>query len=217
MPSEEIGEVKPCRQLRKPEVAVNPAMPTAAREQLGNVSRRVWGAYPISEVQVMYWCDMVEDDNALYVNGDYAQKSRHKSVIAPPMGLISWMMGRAGRSGVDPKAPDADCPERKPWPPVLDERRSRASGFTPPGARETIATRSVQYYGTPLRPGDRVYATNELLVCSPLKRTKLGPGYFQTNLSTYYNQHDEIVGTNLFTLLRYGVPDDFVAEDAVAP
>ncbi len=93
---------------------------------------------------------MVEDDNALYVDGDYARKSRHKSVIAPPMGLISWMMGRAGRSGVDPKAPDADCPERKPWPPVTNAPRSRRGMFTPPGARETIATRSVQYYGTPL-------------------------------------------------------------------
>lgn len=58
--------------------------------------------------------------------------------------------------------------------------------------------------------------TSELLDCSPQKRTKLGPGYFQTNLSTYYNQDDQIVGTNLFTLLRYGVPADFVSWDAVS-
>ena len=69
----------------------------------------------------------------------------------------------------------------------------------------------MQAYGTPLRPGDSVCATSELLDCSPLKRTALGLGYFQTNLSTFYNQHDEIVGTNIFTLLRYGVPDDFQA------
>ena len=80
--------------------------------------------------------------------------------------------------------------------------------FTPPGATDTIATKSVQYYGTPLRPGDRIYSTSELLDCSPKKRTALGPGYFQTNLSTYYNQNDEIVGTNLFTLLRYGMKDE---------
>ena len=41
-----------------------------------------------------------------------------------------------------------------------------------------------------------------------LKRTKLGLGYFTTQLSTYYNQHDEIVGTNVFELLRYGVPEN---------
>ena len=74
----------------------------------------------------------------------------------------------------------------------------------PPGMKETIAQGSIQTYGVPVRPGDRVFSTNETLNCSPLKTTKLGPGYFQTNLQTFYNQRDEIVGTNLFTLLRYG-------------
>jgi acyl dehydratase len=78
---------------------------------------------------------------------------------------------------------------------------------TPPGARETIAQGATQQYGKPLRPGDRVYQTTEVVNCSPLKKTRLGPGYFQTNLDTFYNQRDEIVGTNLFALLRYGVKD----------
>ena len=113
------------------------------------------------------------------------------------------------KRGVDPNAPDVDCPERKPWPPVpKSSGRARGGMFTPPGATDTIATRSLQYYGTPLRPGDRIYSTGELLDCSPLKKTALGPGYFQTNLSTYYNQHDEIVGTNVFELLRYGIPEN---------
>ncbi len=208
MPSEDHGGVQPRQELQKPDVTPNPLMPESAREFLGVESDKVEGGYPISEVQIMYWCDMVEDANPLYEDGEYARKSRHKGVIAPPMGLISWMMGRAGRSGVDASAPDVDCPERKPWPPVQASRGGRGGMYTPPGATDTIATRSVQYYGKPLRPGDRVFSTGELLDCSPLKRTALGPGYFQTNLSTYYNQHDEIVGTNLFTLLRYGVPEE---------
>jgi acyl dehydratase len=208
MPSDAYGEVKPKRDLGKPDVTVNPAMPESAREWLGRESDPAWGGYPISEVQIMYWCDMVEDANPLYEDGEYARKCRHKGVIAPPMGLISWMMGRAGRSGVDASAPDVDCPERRPWPPLPESAGGRPGMYTPPGATDTIATRSEQYYGTPLRPGDRVYSKSELLDCSPLKKTALGPGYFQTNLTTYYNQKDEIVGTNLFTLLRYGVPAD---------
>ena len=86
--------------------------------------------------------------------------------------------------------------------------------FTPPGATDTIATQAVQSYGKPLRPGDRIYSTTELLDCSPLKKTRLGLGYFQTNLSTYYNQAEEIVGTNIFTLLRYGVSDEAAARPA---
>ncbi len=208
LPSRESGPVEPFLDLVKPELEVDPEIPEFARERLGVVSRPVWGAYPVSEVQIMYWCDMVEDSNPLYVDGEYARKSRHGGMIAPPMALITWTFARAGRSGVDRRAPDVDCPEREPWPPRRQDEAVRGAMFTPPGATDTIATGSVQAYGRPLRPGDRVYSTAELLSCSPLKRTRLGLGYFQTDLTTYYNQHDEIVGTNLFTLLRYSVPED---------
>ncbi len=78
-------------------------------------------------------------------------------------------------------------------------------GFAaPPGTKETIAQGSVQTYGKLLRPGDCIFQTTEVVNCSPKKQTKLGPGYFQTNLTTFYNQNDEIAGTNLFTLFRYG-------------
>jgi acyl dehydratase len=214
MPSRDEGEVELVTELSKPEVAPNPEMPEVARAHLGKPGAPIWGAYPISEVQIMYWCDMVEDANSLYLDGEYAQKCRHRGVIAPPMGLITWSMGRAGRMGVDSKAPDVDVPERQPWPPIEGGPRTGSGMFTPPGATDTIATKSVQAYGVPLRPGDRVYSTAELLDCSPLKKTRLGPGYFQTNLSTYYNQRDEIVGTNLFTLLRYGVKDEAAAREA---
>jgi hypothetical protein len=113
-------------------------------------------------------------------------------------------MQRGGHQGVDSEAPDCDAPKRSPWPP----RSARGRAFkTPPGATETIAQGSTQAYGVALRPGDRVYSRSEVLNCSPLKQTRLGPGYFQTNLDTYYNQRDEIVGTNVFALLRYGVKD----------
>jgi acyl dehydratase len=118
MPSRAAGPVRPVTTLGKPVVTPHPEMPDFAKEWLGKVGPRSYGAYPISEVQIMYWCDMVEDDNALYVDGDYARKSRHGGVVAPPMGLITWSMQRAGRSGVDPSAPDCNAPNRKPWPPA---------------------------------------------------------------------------------------------------
>jgi acyl dehydratase len=201
MPSRAAGPVTPVTSLAKPAVEPHPEMPDFAKEWLGQVGPPSWGGYPISEVQILYWCDMVEDANPLYVDGDYARKSRHGGVIAPPVGLITWAMRRAGHQGVD--GPDANCPERKPWPP-MEAGRARTIP-TPPGARETIAQGSEQAYGRPLRPGDRVYSRSEVVNCSPLKQTRLGPGYFQTNLDTYYNQRDEIVGTNLFSLLRYGI------------
>ena len=202
MPSRKGGAVQPVEKLEKPVVEPHPEMPDFAKAWMGEVSEPGWGAYPVSEVQIMYWCDMVEDANPLYVDGDYARKSRHGGVIAPPFSLITWSMQRGGHQGVDFDAPDAGCPDRKPWPP----RGPATSGGMPmpPGMRETIAQGSTQQYGKPLRPGDRVYSTSETVNCSPKKNTRLGPGYFQLALNTYYNQNDEIVGTNLFSLLRYG-------------
>src|SRR5262249_16666873 len=104
--------------------------------------------------------------------------------------------------GVNASAPDCNEPSRRPWPPRTAGGRAYK---TPPGATETIAQGSTQTYGPPLRPGDRVYSRSEVVNCSPPKQTRLGPGYFQTNLDTYYHQRHEIVGTNVFALLRYGV------------
>jgi acyl dehydratase len=202
MPSREHGPVRPAGPLARPAFQVHAEIPDFAKAWLGDVSEPAWGGYPISEAQILYWCDMVEDPNPLYVDGDYARRSRHGGVIAPPVGLISWSMPRAGWQGVDWDAPDCDAPSRRPWPPREDRTRAIK---TPPGATETIAQGSTQTYGVPLRPGDRVYSRSEVVNCSPRKQTRLGPGWFQTNLDTYYNQRHEIVGTNVFTLLRYGV------------
>ena len=199
MPSYGAGEVKPKTGMGKPEVALHPEMPGFARQQLGKVSAPSFGAYPVTVSQILYWCDMVEDGNPLYVEGEYAGSSRHRGVIAPPMGLITYMMGRPGQ------LPDMNNPGHAAWPPVAE---SQDGGFfTPPGATETIATTSVQEYGIPIRPNDRISSTNELVNCSPLKQTHLGKGYFQTNLTTYYNQNWQVVGSNLFTLLRYGIKE----------
>ena len=214
MPSREGGPVQLRTSLDKPEVEQDPRMPDFAKAWLGQETPRSAGAYPVSEAQIMYWADMVQDHNPLYEDTGYARDSRHGGLVAPPMSLITWGMGRPGHTGVDPNAPDVENPDGTPWPPrdtSSDEGRPR---FDPPGATDTIATISVQEYGTLLRPGDRVSQTAEVVNCSPLKKTKIGLGYYLTMLNTYYNQSDEIVGTNLFTLLRYGVPED-QAGDAV--
>ncbi|MAG30249.1 MAG: hypothetical protein CL908_05055 [Deltaproteobacteria bacterium] len=203
VPSRSDGAVRPLTSIDRPKMDPHPEIPDFAKAWLGVESAKGAGGYPVSEVQVMYWCDMVEDMNPLYADTPYARESRHEGMIAPPMGLITWTMQRAGHTGVDAAAPDVNFPERAPWPPK--EAQKEGGGFPmPPGMTDTIAQGSVQAYGVPVRPGDRVSSTNETLNCSPQKETKLGPGYFQTNLQTFYNQKDEIVGTNLFTLLRYG-------------
>ena len=172
-------------------------MPDFAREWLGKESPPNWCGHPISEVQISYWCDMVRDANPLYSNGDYARKSRHGGVIAPAVGLITWAMPRAHHQGLDVHNSDDE-----PWPPR--EATQEPLIRQPPGVSEAMVQGSHQSYGRPLRPGDRVYSRQEVVNCSPLKETRVGPGYFQTLLDTYYNQNDEIVGTVVLNMLWYG-------------
>ena len=202
LPSREGGEVRPRTELEKPRVELDPELPDFARAWIGQESAPRAGAYPVSEAQIMYWADMVEDANPLYEDTAYARASRHGGIIAPPMSLITWTMDRPGRSGVDADAPDVGAPDRAPWPP-REEPPASAPRFDPPGVSATIATISEQAYGKPLRPGDRVSSSTEFVNCSGLKRTRLGEGYFVTVLNNYYNQRRELVGANLFTLLRY--------------
>ena len=207
LPSREGGAVKPRLALEKPQVALDPELPDFARDWLGTESPPRRSAYPVSEVQIMYWADMVEDANPLYEDSGHARDSRHGGMIAPPMALITWTMDRAGRSGVSSDAPDVDAPDRGPWPP-REEPLAAGVRFDPPGVTATIATIAEQTYGKPLRPGDRVFSSTECVNCSGLKETRLGKGYFVTVLNNYYNQDEELVGTNLFTLLRYGISED---------
>ena len=123
------------------------------------------------------------------------------------MSLITWAMDRPGRSGANPQAPDVDAPQRAPWPP-REAALVPPPSFDPPGTTATIATVSEQAYGKPLRPGDRVSSSTEFVNCTGLKETHLGKGYFTTILNNYHNQRQELVGTNLFTLLRYGIAED---------
>ena len=197
MPSRTDGAVIPITSLSKPVVEPNPELPDFAREWLGKEGPPAWGGYPISEVQIMYWCDMVEDGNPLYVDGDYARKSRHQGLIAPQVALMTWGMPRAGHWS------DENCPERKLWPPREDTLQD-AIGHQPPGVTEAIVQSSHQTYGRVLRPGDRIYTRSEVLDCSPRKETRVGPGYFQTTLDTYYDLNDEIVGTEVLSMLWYG-------------
>ena len=204
MPSREGGEVRVLKDVAKMQVEPHPQMPDWAKPGLGNVSPKSGPqTYPISEAQIMYWCDMVECDNPLYVDSEYARDSRHKGLICPPPSLMVWTFGHPAQN------PDMDNPDHEPWPPMEPWQAERRGGLVePPGATYVLATDSLQEYGVPLRPGDRIYSTSEFVNCSPLKHTHLGWGYFMTNMTTSYNQNDEIVANSLMTLYRYGVSEE---------
>jgi hypothetical protein len=203
MPSRKGGDTQVLRSVPKLRVEPHPEMPEWARPHLRQVSPKNGPtAFPVSETQLWYWCEMIENGNPLYTDPEYASGTRHEGIVAPGPSLMVWTFGHASQS------PDVDNPEHQPWPPV-DPNRSRGGGgyLEPPNAPFVIATNLEQHYGVPMRPGDRFWSTSEFVNCTPEKRTHLGIGYFTTSMTTYYNQNDEIVANHLFTLYRYRRPD----------
>jgi acyl dehydratase len=182
--------------------------PAEAREQLGRMTV-IEGVYPVSESQIMYLCEMVRDINPLFDDGEIARSGRFGGMVAPPSSLMVWSKDRATQIGVDRYHPDVDLPDQDPWPAPAE---TPSGGYRMPGVSEVIAQGITLRFGAPIRPGDRLSMASCMWSCSPLKRTKLGLGYFVTFRDVYTNQHGEVVGDVAKTILQYGVPEDVAKE-----
>ncbi|WP_157174005.1 MaoC family dehydratase N-terminal domain-containing protein [Rhodococcus sp. JVH1] len=200
MPSADLGPVV----VQMPPAAPEPQRLDGTPEQaIAELGRRIErdGPYPVSEAQIMYWCEMVRDGHPGYVDGDFA--TSHGGVVAPAQSLIMWAQPRATQMGLDWDHPDVDLPDQRPWP---EPAGGRPFEFRVTGTTDIIVQDVHCEFGEPLRPGDRVTASCELISCSGLKRTRLGDGYFVTSLEVYRNQHGTVVGHTVMTMLQYGPP-----------
>jgi uncharacterized OB-fold protein len=73
-----------------------------------------------------------------------------------------------------------------------------AAGFT-----SVVATNCAQEYARYLRPGDQLTSQTVIESVSEEKQTALGPGHFVNQLTTYRDQHGEVVGVMRFRLLKF--------------
>ncbi len=139
----------------------------------------------INEVMARFWSQMVEDPNPIYFDEGYARTTWLGGRIAPPTLLMTW-----GAS--------------KSWPPPPPApEQSRPAGLQLDGVTATIAVDAIDEYLQPLRYGDTLTVSSMLESVSDQKRTRLGVGYFVTNVSIYRNQYGEEVARHTFRLFQY--------------
>lgn len=138
----------------------------------------------VNPAMIRHWCDAMGDANPVYLDADFAAKSVHGGLVAPPAMLNAWTMpglpGRPPSTGPNPMR-------------LLDE-----AGFT-----SVIATNSEHEYVRYLRPGDLLHGHNELVDVSEEKQTALGVGHFVTSRTTYRTQAGDEVGRMFFRLLKF--------------
>jgi uncharacterized OB-fold protein/acyl dehydratase len=149
---------------------------------------RAWD--PVNLPMIRHWCDAVEDRNPVYTDPEFASRSVHGGVVAPPTMLQAWTM-----RGLRPP----EKPEGAPRGPqsrlfeLLD-----GAGFT-----SVVATNCTQEYRRYLRPGDDLTVSMRIESVSPEKQTALGVGHFVTQLMTYHDQDGEEVASMRFRLLKF--------------
>ncbi len=148
---------------------------------------------PVNAPMIRHWCDAVDDRNPVYTDPEFAEKSLHQGLVAPPTMLQAWVM-----PGLRP--PGAEAPGAGAMRSVLallDE-----AGFT-----SVVATNCRQEYVRYLHPGDEVSVASEIESISEEKRTALGAGHFVTQRMTFRDRDGETLATMRFRILKFRPPD----------
>ncbi|MDG2274066.1 MAG: MaoC family dehydratase N-terminal domain-containing protein [Halioglobus sp.] len=145
----------------------------------------------VNRAMIRHWCEAMGDQNPAYSDPAVAANlgASKDAVIAPPTMMQAWTM--TGFGGQHP--PGSDTREQNPAMAHFAEHDYLA----------VVATNCEQEYIQPICEGDKLSGYSTIESVSERKTTALGVGYFVTQLTEYRNQHDEVVGTMRFRILKY--------------
>jgi len=157
------------------------------RSEIGVEGKLQVARDPVNQPMIRHWCDAMGDHNPVYTDPEFAGKSIHGEIVAPPTMLNAWTM-----AGNVPRLPDPESPQARVLS-RLDEAR-----FT-----SVVATDSGHEYTRYPRLGERLAGVQSVTDVSEEKRTALGVGHFVTTATEYRNQHGEILGRMKFRILKF--------------
>jgi uncharacterized protein len=139
----------------------------------------------VNETMIRHWAEVFGDANPCYVDADFAARSIHGGIVAPPTMVDVW-----GKPGLT-----------RHWaadnPLVQALARLDAGGFT-----SIMAVNSELELARPLRLGEVVESSVTLTDVSDEKQTAVGVGHFVTVANTYAVA-GETVGQVLFRVLKF--------------
>lgn len=148
---------------------------------------------PVNLPMIRHWAAAFEDANPVYTDPDAAAQSRFGEIVAPPLMLQTWTMATPQITGIAERGGSPVEGTRAAVLKVLDD-----AGFL-----GTLASNSEFEIVRYLRVGDVVSATTVLESVSPEKQTRIGAGHFVTWVTTYTDAGGEVVGRQLFRILKF--------------
>src|SRR5262245_22600233 len=147
---------------------------------------------PVNQPMIRHWTAALEDHNPVYTDPVFAASSRFGGIVAPPLMLQTWTMATPKISGIAARGGAPVEGTQNPFTP-LDE-----AGFI-----ATLATNSEFEIVRYLRLGEMLTSTMVIESVSDRKQTRLGPGHFITWVATFRDQQGEVVGRQIFRILKF--------------
>jgi uncharacterized protein len=151
------------------------------------------GPDPVNQPMIRHWAAAFEDANPVYTDPDAAAASRFGGIVAPPLMLQTWTMPTPLIAGIAERG-GSPVPTGDGGPlTALDE-----AGYV--ATLVTDSTFEIERY---LRLGEVVSASTVIESVSEEKSTRLGPGRFVTWVTTYTADGGEVVGRQVFRILKF--------------
>ena len=138
---------------------------------------------------IRHWVQAMDDNNPVYTDPEFAARTRHGGLVAPPTMLQAWTM-----KGLRESAPGSS--DRDPLGEAADDMIEAGYGAV-------VATNCEQRYLRYVKPGEKLHHRSRLESISDEKKTGLGTGYFLTQLLEYITEEGEKVAEMRFTILQY--------------
>ncbi len=157
------------------------------RSHIGRAGKPETARDRVNQPMIRHWCDAMTDHNPVYTDEEFAVRSVHGRIVAPPSMLNVWTM-----RGNIPRRFDPDAPSSLALA-ALD-----GAGYT-----SVVATNSEHEYLRYLRPGDEISEVQSVTDVSDEKHTALGLGHFLSTATEYSNQEGEVVGRMNFRILKF--------------
>jgi uncharacterized OB-fold protein/acyl dehydratase len=160
------------------------------RKNVGRTGAPFRARDAVNQAMIRHWCDAMEDHNPVYTDPDFAARSLHGAIVAPPAMLNAWtMQGLVPRRPAEPQNPD---------PASATYAALDAAGYT-----SVVATNSEHEYPRYLKIGDALRAVATVKEVGDEKKTGLGTGHFVTTETEFRDQSDAVVGRMLFRILKF--------------
>ncbi|ETW22162.1 FAS1-like dehydratase domain-containing protein [Mycobacterium gastri] len=161
-------------------------------QHTGGTGKPLVAPDPVNQPMIRHWAHALDDMNPVYLDPEFAATSRFGGIVSPPVMLQTWTMPAPKLAGIRERG---GAPTEITSNPTefLDE-----AGYT-----STVAVNSEFEIERYPRLGDVISAMTVYEDVSDEKETALGTGFFLTWVTTYADQHSEVLGRQRFRVLRF--------------